>query len=102
MYPVTVLLNVLVQLLVFMSDLAVLLFSIVLIDSPRGGKKGRGTNFLLRAFFNTRQKLVDFFTYIRPKEGRSRPISYNSVCLILACNQNFAATVTLIVSSLPV
>jgi len=45
MYPVTVLLNVLGQLLVFMSDLAVLLFSIALIDSPRGGKKEEGPIF---------------------------------------------------------
>ena len=36
---------------------------------------------------------MDFFTYIRPKESRS--MSYNSVDLILACVENFAATVTL-------
>ena len=36
-----------------------------------------------------RNRLI-FFTYIRPKE--SRPISYNSVYLILARVENFAAT----------
>jgi len=35
----------------------------------------------------------DFFAYIRPKESGS--ISYNSVCLILACVEKFAATVSL-------
>jgi len=39
------------------------------------------------------QKLVNFFTHIRPKE--SKFISYNSVYLILACVENFAATVIL-------
>jgi len=34
-------------------------------------------------FFSTWQKLMNFFTYIRPKEIRS--VSYNSVYLILAC-----------------
>jgi len=43
--------------------------------------------------FSTGQKLVDFFTYIRPKESRS--MSYNSVDLILACVENFAVIVTL-------
>jgi len=36
---------------------------------------------------------MNFFAYIRPKESRS--VSYNSVYLILACVENFAATVTL-------
>ena len=35
----------------------------------------------------------DFFEYIRPKESGS--ISYNSVYLILACVEKFAATVSL-------
>jgi len=39
------------------------------------------------------RKLWIFFTYIRRKESRS--ISYNSVYLILACIENFVATVTL-------
>ena len=41
----------------------------------------------------TSQKLLIFFTYIRPKESRS--IRYNSMYFILACIDNFAATVTL-------
>ena len=45
--------------------------------------------------FSTWQKLANFFTYIRPKESRS--IIYNSVYLILACAENFTATVTLYV-----
>jgi len=45
--------------------------------------------------FSTWRKLANFFTYIRPKESRS--ISYNSVYLILACAENFTATVTLYV-----
>jgi len=41
--------------------------------------------------FSPWQKLVNFFcTYIRPKESRS--ISYNSVYLIMARVENFAAT----------
>ena len=52
------------------------------------------------SIFNTWQKLVIFFTYIRPKESRS--ISYNSVYLILACVKNFAATVTVNILCLPV
>jgi len=51
-------------------------------------------------FFNTGQKLANFFTYIRLKESRS--ISYNSVYLILARVENFAATMTLNVLCLPV
>ena len=39
------------------------------------------------------RKLVIFFTHIRPKETRS--IRYDSVYLILARVENFAATVTL-------
>jgi len=51
--------------------------------------------------FHTRQKLVNFFTYIRPQKSRS--ISYNSVYLILARVKNFAATVALnILLCLPV
>jgi len=38
----------------------------------------------LGIFFNTLQKLVNFFTYIKES------ISYNSVYLILACIKNFA------------
>jgi len=38
--------------------------------------------------------------YIRPKESRS--ISYNYVLLILACVEDFAATVTLNIFYLPV
>jgi len=50
--------------------------------------------------FCTWQKLVNSFTYTRLKEIRS--ISYNCVYLILVCVENFAATVTLNVLSLPV
>ena len=39
------------------------------------------------------EKTGDFFTHIRPKETRS--IRYDSVYLILARVENFAATVTL-------
>jgi len=41
-----------------------------------------------------------FFTYLSLKENRS--ISYNSVYLILAYVENFAATVTLNILCLPV
>ena len=47
-------------------------------------------------FFNTWQKLVNFFTYIEES------ISYNSVYLILACVKNFTVTATLNVLCLPV
>jgi len=54
----------------------------------------KGTSFLLCAsFLIFDRNWWIFFTYIRPKESRS--ISYNSVYLILACVENFAATVTL-------
>jgi len=43
--------------------------------------------------FSTWQKRWFFFAYIRPKESGS--ISYNSVYLILACVEKFAATVSL-------
>ena len=43
--------------------------------------------------FSTRKKLVNVFTYIRPRESGS--ISYNSVYLILAYADNFAVTETL-------
>jgi len=45
-------------------------------------------------FFSTWQKLVNFFTHIRPKE--SRYISYNYVYLILARTENFAATLNIL------
>jgi len=54
------------------------------------------TDFLLCASFNTRQKQVIFFTYIKES------ISYNKMYLILARVKNFAATVTLNTLCLPV
>ena len=50
--------------------------------------------------FSIWRKLVNVFTYVRPKESRS--IIYNSVYLILACAENFTATVTLYVLCWPV
>jgi len=46
--------------------------------------QNKGANFLLCAFFNTCQKLVIFFRYIK------ETISYNFVYLIFACVKNFA------------
>jgi len=69
-------------------------------------RQKKGTNFVLCASFSTWQDAdlpptrCDFFTYIRPKESTS--ISYNSVCLILACVKYVAATVTLNILCLPV
>ena len=48
---------------------------------------------LVCILFSTRKKLVNVFTYIRPRESGS--ISYNSVYLILAYVDNFAVTETL-------
>jgi len=41
-----------------------------------------------------RNCMVNFSTYIRPKESRSIGLSYNSVYLILACVEISAVTVT--------
>ena len=51
-------------------------------------------------FFSTWQKLVNFFTSIKPEESRS--VNYNSMYLILACVESFAATVTLNILCFPV
>ena len=63
-------------------------------------QKNRSQLSFAAIFFSTWQKLANFFTYIRPKESRS--IIYNSVYLILACVENFTATVTLYVLCWPV
>jgi len=63
--------------------------------------QNKGTKFSFVCIcFTALQTLVNFFTQIRPKQSRS--ISYNSVYLIFACVENFAATVTLNILYLPV
>jgi len=56
----------------------------------------RGQYYFACFSFNTRQKLVNFFMYIKER------ISYNSVYLIFTWDKNFAATETLNVLCLPV
>ena len=46
-------------------------------------RQKKGTSFLLCAFFNTSEKLMNFFTYIE------KSICYKYVYLILMCIKNF-------------
>jgi len=50
----------------------------------REAEKSEPVFIFVCIFFNTRQKLVNFFAYIKES------ISYNSVYSILACVKNFA------------